>query len=258
MAETNGSKDMKRLLMLILAVYGVTVALFWVTAVNTATLYAVKDAYSWESVPKANNGGSNNFAITSSTANPKNMRGWLAFDLSGVPSDAWIVNVKLQLRVWHKTTPDSKLGIGDSTGRNYGVYRIIQPWIEFNVTWANQPNYTEEHHATSPVPPGQGGWDGPLLYMDWDITEIVGGWHNGAANYGILIRDTQENAPLYYSTQFFTHDKVPNESYFPRLIVTYVEPQSVIILIGALVAEGLFITTLWRRRKRRQDGSEDR
>jgi len=258
LAETNGSTTMRRLLILILAVYGVTAALFWVTAVNTATLYAVKDSYSWQSVPKANNGGSNNFAITSSTANPMNMRGWIAFDMRGVPNDVWILNAELRLRVWHKTTTDPKLGIGDSTGRVYGVYRLTQPWTEFNITWAYQPNYTEEHHATSPVPPGQGGWDGPLLYMDWDVTALVRDWASGADNYGILIRDTQENAPLYYSTQFFTHNKVPNESYFPRLLVTYVNPLSVVILVAALGLEGLLITTLWRMRKRRQDTSEHR
>lgn len=246
---------MKRLLMLILAVYGVTGAVFWITAVNSTTLYAVIDSYSWQSVPNANNGGSNNFAITSSTANPKNMRGWIAFDIRGIPKDVWIINANLRLRVWHKTTDDPKLGLGDTTGRVYGVYRVTQPWEEFNVTWANQPNYTEQHHTTSPVPPGQGGWEGPVLYMEWDIADIVRDWRSGAENYGILIRDTQENAPLYYSTQFFTHTKVPNATYFPRLTVTYVSPQSVAILVGALFVEGLFITTLLRMRKRRHDNS---
>ena len=236
--------------MLILAVYGVTGAVFWITAVNSTTLYAMVDSYSWQSFPNANNGGSDNFAITSVTANPKNMRGWIAFDIQGIPSNVWIVNAKLQLRIWHKTTAAEG---GDTTGRLYGVYRVTQPWREFNVTWANQPNYTEEHSATSPVPPGQGGWDGPLLYMDWDITEIVKDWRSGAANYGVVIRDTEENAHLQYTTQFFTHNKTPDSSYYPRLIMTCVSPQSVVILAAACVAEGLFIIFFWRKRKGRQD-----
>lgn len=235
--------------MLTLAVYGLTGAVFWVTAVNSTTLYAAMDSYSWQSVPNANNGGSDNFAITSATANPKNMRGWIAFDIQGIPGKVWIVSAKLQLRIWHKTTATEG---GDTTGRPYGVYRVTQPWQEFNVTWANQPNYTEEHSATSPVPSGQGGWDGPLLYMDWDITEIVKDWRSGAANYGVVIRDTEENAHLQYTTQFFTHDKTPDAGYYPRLVVTYVSPQSVIILVAALVVEGLVITAIRRIRKRRQ------
>src|SRR3989304_7464875 len=187
---------MKPLLTLILAVYVITGALFWVTAANSTTLYAATDSYSCQSVPNANNGGSDNFAITSATANPKNMRGWIAFDIQGIPSNVWVVNAKLQLRIWHKTTAAEG---GDTTGRLYGAYRVTQPWHEFNVTWANQPNYTEEHRATSPVPQGQGGWDGPLLYMDWDITEIVKDWLSGAANYGVVIRDTEENAHLQYT-----------------------------------------------------------
>jgi hypothetical protein len=203
---------LKPLLLLALALYGLTVAVFWVTSVRTLTLYAVKDSYGWESFPNANNGGSDNFAITSSTSGAKNMRGWLEFNTTKIPTDDWIMNAKVRLRVWHKTTDDqnSQEPTTDSTGRVYGVYRITQPWGEYNVTWGNQPNYTEDHHATTAVPPGQGGWEGPLLYMDWDITDIVKDWLSGAPNYGVMVRDTQENAPIYVSTQFFTHDKVPN------------------------------------------------
>lgn len=237
----------KRFLLLTVAVYSLTMLVFWATSVNTMTIYSAMDSYGWESIARANNGGSNNFAITSSISGPKNMRGWIAFDVGGIQHNVWILNARLQLRIWHKTT--SAEG-GDTTGRIYGVYRVTQPWTEFNVTWANQPNYTEEHHATSPVPNGQGGWDGPLLYMDWDISEIVKDWLSGTANYGVMIRDAQENGAVQYTTQFFTHNKTPDPSYYPRLIVTYISPQSVIIFVTASVVEGLLITAIWRIRKR--------
>lgn len=234
----------KRLLLLMAVVYSLTVALFWATSIRTVMIYPAMDSYSWESVPNANNGGSDNFAITSSISGPKNMRGWLAFDIQGIPRDVWVLSAKLQLRVWHKTTA---IEGGDTTGRTYAVYRVTQPWTEFNVTWANQPNYTEEHHATSPVPNGQGGWDRPLLYMDWDLTATVKDWLSGANNYGVMIRDTQENGAVQYTTQFFTHNKTPDPSYYPRLFVTYLVPQLLAIFVVGLTAETLFIYAFWRR-----------
>jgi hypothetical protein len=177
------------------------------------------------------------------------MRGWIAFDLQRVPPDEWILNARLQLRIWHKTNATEG---GDTTGRIYAVYRVTEPWEEYNITWANQPKYAEEHHSTSPVPAGQGGWDGPLLYMDWDITEMAKDWLHGIGNYGVMIRDTEENGAVQYTTQFFTHNKTPNASYYPQLIVTYLNPQSLTVVAAVLVAEGLFIIAFQRMRKRRQ------
>jgi hypothetical protein len=169
----------------------------------------------------------------------------MRFNLSAMPSDAWIVTAKLRLRIWHKTTDDSKQGIADSTGRIYGVYRVTQPWAEYNITWTNQPEYTEDHYATAAVPPGQGGWNGPVLWMEWDLADLVKDWRSGAGNYGILVRDTQENATILYSTQFFTHDKVTVDKY-PRLVVSFVTPQAVALLSALLVVEGLLIVGLGR------------
>jgi hypothetical protein len=118
---------MKRGLFIILTIllYAATSAAFWITSVKTLTIYPDKDSYSWQSVPNANNGGSDNFEITSAINGPKNMRGWLAFNISKIPSDAWILTAKLRLRIWHKTTNEQ--GTGDSTGRIYGVYPLTQP-----------------------------------------------------------------------------------------------------------------------------------
>lgn len=244
---------MKRFPTLVLVLLVATAVGFWATSVVTLTLYPTMDSYSWQSVPDSNNGRSDNFQITSANVNPKNMRGWIAFDVRAIPPDAWFIRAQLRLRIWSKSENDPSKGFGDSTGRIYGVYRITQPWQELNVTWTNQPNYTEGHHAIAAVPAGQSGFYGPLLYMNWDLTDIVRDWRSGASNYGVLVRDTQENSPILYSTQFFTHDQVPNESYYPRLIVTYVRPESILLFGGVLLVEGLFITLLWRMRSSRID-----
>jgi len=234
------------LLILALALYSSTFAAFFTISVKTMILYPAMDSYSWQSVPNANNGRSDNFEITSYDKLPFNMRGWIEFNVSRIPTDAWILSSVFQLRIWHKTLNDTAMGTGDTTGRTYGVYRLTQPWAELNVNWANQPNYTEFHSSISTVPPGQGGWYGPLLWMDWDVTDIVKDWRSGAPNYGLVVRDTQEDASIFYSTQFFTHDQVPNADYYPRLLVTYLEPISLALLIVTATAEGLLIAGLWR------------
>jgi hypothetical protein len=244
-------KPALRVLFLIAVLYGATAVTFWVTAVKTVTIYPTMDSYSWESFPNANNGGSDNFEITSYDKPPNNMRGWLWFNISKLPPDALLISGTLRLRIWHKTTNDLKMGTADSTGRVYGVYMVTQPWREYNITWANQPNYTNRDDATSTVPPGQGGWEGPLLYMDWKVTAIVKLWLSGTPNYGVLVKDTQENATILYSTQFFTHDKTPNVNFYPRLILTYVMPTPLTLLALTMIVDGLVVIgvrRMWLKR----------
>jgi hypothetical protein len=182
------------------------------------------------------------------------MRGWIEFDTTSVPADVWVISAIMRLRVWHVSKVDDPYpNTGDSEGRIYGVYRLLQPWFQDGINWVNQPPYTETHHATSAVPSGQGGWNGPLLWMDWDITDIVNDWRSGVNNYGLVVKDTQENASTFYTTQFFTRHQVPNSSYFPRLLVTYISPDNLAIFAAILIAEGTFIMVIHRRRLIRPD-----
>jgi len=237
---------MKRSVLLILIIVVSTAGVFWVTSFKTTTIYPDKHSYSWQCFPLANNGFSNNFEITSYYKCPFNMRGWIEFNISSIPSDAWIISAQLRLRLWTKGDPS--LGTTDSTGRIYGVYRLTKPWTQRGINWANQPNFTDEHHATAPVPPGEGGWYGPLLWMNWDITDIMKDWRSGVSNYGLVVKDTHEYATNFYTTQFFTNDQVPNENYYPRLVVTYVSPLNLAIFGGVLIAEGFLITVMYRLR----------
>ena len=103
--------------LLILGLVAITLVGFWTASTTTVILYPTKDNYAWQSVPNANNGHSRNFQITSATVNPKNMRGWLEFNIHAIPSDAIVIHSDLRLRVWSKSTDDPSRGFGDSTGR---------------------------------------------------------------------------------------------------------------------------------------------
>ena len=248
-------------ILLIVLIYGGTFEIFWFTSIHTLTLYPISQSYSWQVVPTANNGGSDNFEITSWRGG-HNMRGWIEFNLSSIPQQVWITSAILSLRLWQKTTTQTQLSdqlgnqsqLGDPTSRNYGVYALSSPWTDEGINWVNQPNWTDYHHAESAVPPGQGGWNGPLIYMNWDLSAMVNDWESGVQNNGVVVKDTQENASLLYSTQFFTIHQTPNRSYFPRLIVTYVYPQGVyataivVLLETALIS--LFVLRAGRASRR--------
>jgi len=234
---------------LIVVIYGATLGIFWTSSIETVTLYPVAQSYSWEIVPLANNGGSNNFEITSWHSG-HNMRGWIAFNMSSIPQGVWIMSATLNLRLWVKTTSNQSQ-LGDPTGRLYGVYALTGPWTDEGINWANQPNWTEPDSATSPVPPGQGGWYGPIIWMQWDLTGMVKDWQSGALpNYGFVVKDTQENASLLYSTQFFTIHQVPDKTYYPRLVVTYLYPEEVYGIIILIIAETTLFSVMLMRARR--------
>jgi len=230
-------------------IYGATIGMFGVTSVHTITLNPIAQSYSWEIVPLANNGGSNNFEITS-WHDGHNMRGWLAFNTTSIPQNAWILSAVLNLRLWVKTSSNQS-ELGDPTGRLYGVYALTGPWTDEGINWANQPSWTDQDSATSSVPPGEGGWYGPIIWMQWDLTSMIKDWESGAlTNDGVVVKDTQENASLLYSTQFFTIHQVPDQTYYPRLVITYLMPEEVYGLIVLLVAEtGLILMFLMRARR---------
>lgn len=95
-----------------------------------------------------------------------------------------------------------------------------------------------------------------MLWMSWDITGIMRDWQSGVSNYGLVVKDTQEYATGFYTTQFFTDDQVPSENYYPRLVVTYVLPLNLEIFGGVLIAEGFFIVVITRMRISRPESSE--
>jgi hypothetical protein len=83
--------------------------------------------------------------------------------------------------------------------------------------------------------------------MDWDLTDMVKDWQSGVPNYGVVVKDTQENASLLYSTQFFTIHQTPNQTYYPRLIVTYLSLDEVYGTIIIIIVETVLISMLLRR-----------
>jgi hypothetical protein len=80
---------------------------------------------------------------------------------------------------------------------------------------------------------------------------MVKDWQSDALpNYGIVVKDTQENASLLYSTQFFTIHQVPDQTYYPRLVVTYLYPNETYALIALILTETILISMLLIKTRR--------
>jgi hypothetical protein len=87
--------------------------------------------------------------------------------------------------------------------------------------------------------------------MKWDLTGMVKDWRSSMLpNYGFVVKDTQENASLLYSTQFFTIHQVPDQSYYPRLVIAYIYPEELYGLIAVMIAETALIGALLFKARR--------
>jgi hypothetical protein len=92
--------------------------------------------------------------------------------------------------------------------------------------------------------------------MDWGLTNMVRDWHSGVPNYGVVVKDTKENATLLYSTQFFTFHQTPNESYFPKLMITYLNPVGLYATLAVVFTETVLFGFFWMRSQSTKHGTK--
>ena len=107
-------------------------------------------------------------------------RTFLQYDLSIIPNNANIQSAKLKCCCKYHNDNGKK-------GTN-NIARVTQAWDGTVLTWNNQPA-TEGRYLPSNVLPPQtvGEW------TDWDITNLVLEWHQGAyPNYGLYIVNNNE------------------------------------------------------------------
>lgn len=99
------------------------------------------------------------------------IRGYLRFDLGGIPEGAQITSAKLRLYM------------EDANGAEpaeIGAWRLTQDWSPATLSEMNQPTFAFGPYTSTLG--SNAGW------KSWDITELVGGWASGAApNYGLVL-----------------------------------------------------------------------
>ena len=129
----------------------------------------------------------------------------LRFDVSALPAGATIKAATLRL---YQTRSDV-----DASAVFLPLYRILEPWDEAKVTWANQPPFDDN---------AIGGFDSPAqsaVEVEADITALVAAWVSGAfPNEGLLI--TTGANDLYFARAFSSREGAKA----PQLLIDYTLP----------------------------------
>ena len=200
----------------------------------TVTLLPTMDANIQNDVPyyprtdlsNYNYGSSQNLSLSldGQTTKPRIL---MDFDLSSIPSDAFITAATLKLYCsssgnWERVgvlrvTKDWTEGTGGSVssggglkpadGVTWNTFDGIQPWATAGADLDLIKNYD-----TVSFDKGEIGW------KNWDITELADGWLKGP-NYGLMLVSTASGS--YYGIELYSREH-SDPSLRPRLEVTYV------------------------------------
>ncbi len=180
------------------------------------TLFAVADASVLLGTPSTNYGSCTSSAVCRDviagvsagiwTAGPSSdqLRGYLAFDVSSIPSAATIEAASLHLsmdaRVSGPATATIEVRAPDSS------------WTETGITWSNQPalgGLVASYNIAS------------CIACTLDVRTVVAAWVGGATNHGLMIRSDQELSNPDHTVGYFSREGAPSPGRRPRLVVTW-------------------------------------
>ncbi len=183
-----------------------------------------KDAMVYSCVPcgyAGNNYGNKKDADAMAWTNSGNFgisRALMQFDLSSVPSNAFITDARLTL--YYNTT--SIEGYHSGVNASY-LQRIIGPWVESTVTWNNQPATTTANQillSTSTTPTQN--------YLNINITNFIRDMViNPGSNYGMMLKLVTETS--FKKLIFASSDHI-TPALRPKLDITYTTPLPVTLL----------------------------
>jgi 2',3'-cyclic-nucleotide 2'-phosphodiesterase (5'-nucleotidase family) len=152
------------------------------TAATTSGTYffsPVADAQVASGNPTTNYGTGTNIFVQSSTSGFGNERGWLRFDLSGIPAAATIASANLQLWNWKATgaaLPTEVLGSTDDS------------WLETGITWNSQPVFGTAL-ATQTLVSGTTN-----VQYSWDVSSFVLGKWNANKLVSLVVKPVSEGS----------------------------------------------------------------
>lgn len=136
-------------------------------------------------------------------------RSYFKFDLSEIPSDSNVIDARLTLFA----NPNPSNNSHDGENRSY-IRRVTTPWVDADVTFDNQPDYTHANEVTleQSTSPNED-------YTNIDVTEIVRQMVSEPENnYGFMLALRLEG--IYRSVNFASGE-CPDISKRPLLVVTY-------------------------------------
>jgi parallel beta-helix repeat protein len=190
---------------------------------STLTTYPIADAYVEEGHPDANYGTQTKIIARSNDTGfggLGQMRGFLKFDISGIPAGATITEAKLRIHCYYIT--DYIENVSDVQIRQV----MDDSWDETSIDWNNQPAYGSI--LSNIILLENDSWAGSHPIDNWyenDVTSFVQNqFDNGDTTISLMIRCMQEYYDnLYYRGSYF-HSKEAALENRPTLIVTYEPP----------------------------------
>jgi hypothetical protein len=143
--------------------------------------------------------------VTSKEAN-QDIRSFVRFDLSGIPTGATVHSATLSLRM--KDAP--------SASRTLEAQRVSDGWSESTITWNNQPGVSGTPVSTTTGTTGE-------VWLTWDVTTDVQDFiqYQTATNHGWRIKDQTEGSATEHKESFYTRDETSETTLRPKLGVSY-------------------------------------
>jgi hypothetical protein len=192
-----------------------------------------QDAYVQKDKPNRITGAGPNHTrirIEASPPNTKVRRGFVQFDLSGIPGGSTVNSAILQLH--EGNNPGSPV--------THGVHRALAAWLQSAVKWNNQPPHDATPSATDLVPA-----DTVREFRSFDVTADVQNFINFCSNdNGWVVKDQNEtgsNEGVNYISR--EERQIPDIPKRPRLLVDFDPPPCG---TDADCADGNFCTTAER------------
>ena len=171
---------------------------------------AGKDSHVYAWRPHDNYGDNTSLNISGNTVGTL-YRAVIQFNISSVPPTAIITDAKLGLHYdW---------AYGTTTEGRIALYNVQQSWDENDITWSDQLSTSPNPWLITAIP---GYATGDFLYLDIGISNVQR-WINGSLdNYGIMIRDYDENVAEGLRT-FSSSESIDADSR-PKLVIQYYDP----------------------------------
>ena len=158
-------------------------------------------------------------------------RGLLEFDFSKIPSNVIITGATLSLYN-NPGSPNNNGEHSSLSGSNESVLqRITSDWNEESVTWNNQPT-TTNHNEVILSQSASSDQD----YSNIDVTALVQDMiANPDSSFGFMLRLQTEE---YYRCMIFASSDNENPELHPKLIISYIESDNMLITLQPGADEG--------------------
>jgi hypothetical protein len=153
----------------------------------------------------------------------------IQWDLSELPSNAVVVNAKMEIFVvtaWLTYFGDEDV---ENAAGDLVCVLIAENWDEATVTWDGRPAVNEKTKTLCGKPPASDYWE--RRWWSADVTDFVRAWHSGDfPNYGLCLRldGTDLGDFGHYRAEFASSEAVLESGanpkancIWPKLVITY-------------------------------------